>query len=138
MDTSDEAHGFRAIEGTRLRLAVARKPQMWDEARVYDVPRGYHWASTVEAEMEVLQFCTEQHAAYFNQAGWNGCEWPPKSGQYRDGFVFADSIATGKAIRARQPVIWRRRKVPHSMHWDNNAAYAREEFAGLVCIRNGG
>ncbi len=128
MDTSDRAEGFRAVAGTRLRLAVAMKPQAWDESYVFDVPMGYHWASTAEV-VDEAKTSSEAHDAYYDQAGWDGTEWPPGSGQSRRGFVCTDSVRTGKTLRAGWPVR------THAM--DGTAFHARGEyFAGLVCIRN--
>ncbi len=111
----------------RLRLAVAKKPQEWDATRVYDVPAGYRWATTNEVFAEA-RTCTEEHYAYYDQAGWMGLEWPPGSGHKRLGFVCADSLQTRKTHHAWHPI----KSYPMAL----SLGIARGwYFAGLICIR---
>lgn len=128
MDTTDHAQGFRSVAGTRLRLAVAKKPQLWDEKRAYDVPTGYHWATTAEVLAEAAS-CTELHPAYRNQAGWLEREWPRWSGHHRSWFVCADSLHSRKVQLAND--------IMKNLPMSEDVSYARSaHFAGLICIRN--
>ena len=137
MDTTYRTGGFRAVAGTRLILAVAKKPQDWDKRRVYDVPAGYRWATTNEVLAEA-RTCTEH---YDNQKSWRGWEWPDhndwkwKAKQIgyqtegkRIGYVCADSLQTGKMHYAGNSI--------NCDPMSHDLSYLREgEFAGLICIR---
>jgi hypothetical protein len=123
MLTTDAAGGFRRMTGSRLALAVSSSP-MWDESKVYDVPEGFHWATTAEVLAEAARCPNE--AAYASQAGWTGYTW---QGQDRHGFVCCDSLATGTVQHAG-----------HSFQTNpmqGILSHARNNrFAGLVCIQD--
>lgn len=124
METTDSFSGFRKIPHTRIAFAVS-KSVVWDETKRYDVPAGYRWASTAEA-IAALKHAPAKTYAYFNCGGWQGYTWAGR--QERLGFVFCDSLKTGKCQHAGQYL----REFPAGAPLSDARG---RTFAGLVCVK---
>jgi len=124
-----------------MYFAVANS-SVWDPARVYDCPAGFHWASTEEgyrlfpgAAVTTEDMLVDgrdailQHAydplTYYGQCGWQGYQW---GNTRRVRFRFSDSASTGAYKHAGK-----RDSVRPDLDPISNLVL--EEFAGVVCVQ---
>jgi hypothetical protein len=125
METTDNANGFRAIPGTRLRLAVSKSNTRLANMKEYVMPYGHRWASQEEACAEARNTTQPQSMFYCDHEGWSGYTW---NGVERHVFDFSDSAQTRKCFSAGNLVL----------DGNNNASLYSydygDDFAGLVCI----
>lgn len=92
MNTNDSFHGLRqSTYNPRVWYAVSNSTT-WQPNRTFDVPVGFHWASTAEGQ---AIFGNNDNAygpyVYYSQGGWSGYNF---DGGYRWNFRFSDSNVT--------------------------------------------
>ena len=93
MYTGDDFGGMRrSTYDAKVWFAVA-KNNVWDKNANYEIPTGFHWASTAEAQAIFGGNSNWSGAyTYYSQGGWNGYIAP--DGKNRNYFRFSDSATT--------------------------------------------
>jgi hypothetical protein len=128
MCTTDAARGFRVCGPLALAVSLSN---VWDPARLYDVPHG--WRRATEADWRAHG--EEAHAAapgevYFDRVGWRGCEW---DGVERFAFVTGDPVRNWLSAESRWNYIGALTHVDVPV--STSATPTEIPFAGLVCVR---
>lgn len=130
----DSCQSFRRSSyDHRIYFAVSQS-NIWDMERIYDCPKGYHWANTEEGRRSfpfhsgdsegLISPNTTESFVYMDQCGWNGLEWCGKTRKY---FRFSDSPTTFAYKDAAKPDFFR---IEYDM------ASNIDMFAGIVCVSN--
>jgi hypothetical protein len=126
METSDECLGWRQSklhkdQGIDVRFAVS-KLNVWDKAKNYHCPKGYHWITTAEAKTLFNGQPTNNIFTYYSQCGWNGAIWNKLE---RNFFRFNDSADTELY------------KHTSGYESDKPDLYSKtDRFAGIVCLKD--
>ncbi|NUM34009.1 MAG: PEP-CTERM sorting domain-containing protein [Candidatus Brocadiae bacterium] len=123
MNTNDSFHGLRqSTYNSKVWFAVSQS-NVWEPSRLYDVPDGYHWATTAEGN---AIFGTNGNYSgtyvYYNQGGWSGYNF---QGLTRHYFRFSDSNVTNAYKHAGN-------YDEYQLQYTSSTSY----FAGLVLIQN--
>jgi hypothetical protein len=126
METSDQCAGWRQsklhkAQGVEVYFAVA-KSNVWDKAKNYHCPKGYHWITTAEAKTLFNGQPTNNVFTYYSQCGWTGAVWNKLE---RNFFRFKDSADTDLYKHA------------NGYESDVPGDYAgTDKFAGIVCLKD--
>lgn len=78
METTDNCGGFRQSTSDPTVYYAVSKYNVWDKARTYACPSGYHWATTSEGQaLFPTGGATAGATVYTNQCGWSALTWNP-------------------------------------------------------------
>lgn len=111
-------------------LYVVAASNVWDHAKTYECPVGFHWATTKEISSyfpptgQTDSINLNEPYVFWNTCQWSGYVFGSLSRKY---FRFADSQTTGALKHAG-----RRESAPVEV------SFTTTEFAGVVCIKDQG